>query len=340
MTNLSQSSGVTGSSKVITRKIYPLLQNQDNKIVSLIIKGGIAYIPTISENPYALNFWTTPIYQVPVTDVKKIFETTQKILNQKKQDLVDREDAELFKAGQKGLHPIQLATKSKSWADLESNSRIYSIQILDDQRKWRVTLDNPLTKDVYNSRDFEIKRPLEEIVKIILEDAEKKYLFQSSTYGVRKQSSIEVVFVNGKVFFPTRVLTHDNVWLIDNPVYTSSNDLKAVSAMIKEIRSMDREVIEDERALKILKRRSNEPMLKATKISSNKKFMPVMAWYSISWSELMQEISLYLYEPDPKKKVREITFNYETPIEDLIKIILEDVKKYPKVLKLNSGTDL
>jgi len=161
--------------KITIEKISPEKKERYSSAY-LTIKNGVVYLPSQAKVPGWLGYLIEPIYQSKLNlrdlteIITKIITTPDKIISREEGDL-------LFLSGKKGKHPLQIATKSTSWRNLDQTSIGYSIQTINDETKWVLFLHNPEPKkrkltDQYRLV-FPISTPIEELVKIILKDVKK-----------------------------------------------------------------------------------------------------------------------------------------------------------------------
>lgn len=136
--------------------------------VRIVIKNGRAFMPTNAETYDHVIFGIDPVY---ICELKadELLAVVSKVINQENRTLSMEEAKTQIELGKKRKSPILLATKSKSWLDLERTSAGYSIQTYDSGTKWVLFLHSS-KKGVYKDIYFQITTPLRELVELILED--------------------------------------------------------------------------------------------------------------------------------------------------------------------------
>lgn len=148
----------------------------------------------------------------------------------------------------------------------------------------------------------------------------------------KMQNDVYLVFVPGKVLIPTTVLTNEGLSWISPPIYRSKPNIADLVEVVKKERHKEKQTITDAEHAIISKKSNLQPILKELKISTIKQLDAMSAWYSMYWSEKEQQIHLRLHQPERNKDITRLAFPYETPVEQLVSIVLEDVKKYSYVL--------
>lgn len=152
------------------------------------------------------------------------------------------------------------------------------------------------------------------------------------------QHDIRIIFFNGKAYFPTLVFVEGNWWIETAPLYIEDINLTDLSKRIEEERKKKIFKIDNVLGKKIAGYRSPNKIaiLKATGLQSINELNQKTVNYSIYWYDYAKEITLTIFDPKDLNSSKKIILKYNTSIEHITQIILEDLKKYPQVLKNNN----
>lgn len=137
------------------------------------IKNNRAVIPSIVEVEGRVfpSIFNDPILISPLTQ-SALSEAVKKVIFTSEEKITEGQARQLMQLGKKGKHPLLRATNSTSWRNLNKTAVFYSIQTNKDTTKWLLFLNSD-TKGKYREKQFPIETPLEELVKIILEDVKR-----------------------------------------------------------------------------------------------------------------------------------------------------------------------
>lgn len=152
--------------------------------------------------------------------------------------------------------------------------------------------------------------------------------------------SADLFIKNNKAFIPTIAEVKDKYGsYLMAPVQTCSLDLKELSTELKKALYKEKILISPKQRDELLelKKKRKDPLLKILNSSSWRNLAQTSALYSIQPDKEETEWNIYLSEFSKRGAYRKLrNFPIDTPIEELVKFILDDVKKFPHVLKETS----
>lgn len=151
-----------------------------------------------------------------------------------------------------------------------------------------------------------------------------------------KQLQLVVIDVwRGKSYLPTQAKFESGIFVDTEPVHVADLIVDSLVQAIQAAKDAGHELLPDPRTREeFLARKS--PVLKATGARSWKHLAQRGANYSIGWTENEVRIDMSRldkkgrWEYDPNK-VR--TLPPDTPLEEIVEIILEDLKTRPEVFR-------
>lgn len=160
--------------KITVTKIAPPVEIHRYHSAGLIIKDGFVFILSNGKSETGLRFSVDPVF-TSLLLAEDVVKNVKKVVNSDYEKVTKEQVDKLLKAKTPKDSPTLRATHSSSWRNLGKTAVSYSIQPIDGETKWALFLHNP--KRNYLSSDdmleFPISTPLEELVKIILEDVKK-----------------------------------------------------------------------------------------------------------------------------------------------------------------------
>lgn len=140
---------------------------------------------------------------------------------------------------------------------------------------------------------------------------------------------------DGKVFIPTVAKVHKRFsGFMMEPIYQSSLDQSELTQTVKKVITAPRVAITPEKRDELYKlgRKGKHPLFKATGSTSWRNLDKNSLHYAIHTieDETQNEMNwlVYLNEDKPNQS-RELSFPIQTPVEELVNAILEDIKRYP-----------
>ena len=151
-----------------------------------------------------------------------------------------------------------------------------------------------------------------------------------------KQVHVVGIYVwRGKAYLPTQAQYESGIYVDVEPVYIVNIQAEYLSEAIQKLQATEHDRIPDPKSREeFLARKS--PILLATGARNWKQLAKSGASYDITWSK--DEVRINMSRLDKKgrwefdpNKVRILTPN--TPIEMIVKIILEDLKTRPEVFQ-------
>jgi len=164
----------TTRAKITVTKIAQPVKVERYHSARIVIKDGIVFVLSNGKSETGLTFSIDPIYSSGLV-VAQVLANVTKVINSEYIILTQEQVNRLLKAKTPKDSPTLRATHSSSWKNLRETAVFYSIHPTDSEAKWSLFLYNP--KRNYLSSDdeteFPISTPLEELVKIILEDVKK-----------------------------------------------------------------------------------------------------------------------------------------------------------------------
>jgi hypothetical protein len=135
----------------------------------LIIKDNTVFVPSNGKTSTGLSVDISPVYSIAIND-QSLLGIIEKVLKSPRKKLTSEQSEELLRDRMKKTHPVLRATHSSSWRNLYKTAAFYSIQTIENETKWLLFLHNPNPQKNNSPLEFPISTPLEELVKIILED--------------------------------------------------------------------------------------------------------------------------------------------------------------------------
>ena len=139
--------------------------------VRIVFKDGRAYFPSRGRDEQKLIWAIAPVFESPIS-LSSIVHIVEQIIYTPYTKLTDSEAKAIAAKKTMKTDPTLKATRSTSWRNLYKTTVTYSIQTINEDTDWLIVLHNP-TKGKANRIKLPIGTPLEELVKIILEDVKK-----------------------------------------------------------------------------------------------------------------------------------------------------------------------
>lgn len=136
----------------------------------------------------------------------------------------------------------------------------------------------------------------------------------------------------GKAYLPVKARIESGFFMDIEPVYTAGLDAEELLSAVEKVLAAGHPCLPDPTREEMRQRKS--PVLAATGARSWKELARTGASYSIDWTE--QEIQVYMsrldkqgrWEWDPAKTR---IFPPDTPLPDIIAVILEDMRSRPEL---------
>lgn len=148
---------------------------------------------------------------------------------------------------------------------------------------------------------------------------------------MRKQA-VDIVVWHGKAYLPVKARLESGLWMDLEPVHVANLNTNDLLSAIEKVLAAGHPRLPDPTREEMRQRK--DPVLTATKARNWKELARTGAAYSISWTD--KEIQIYMSRLDKKgrwewdpEKVR--TFPPDTPLQDIIAVILEDIQARPEV---------
>ncbi len=149
----------------------PPTKDSEYADVRIVFKDGRAYFPSRGRDEQKLIWAIAPVFESPIS-LSSIVPIVEQIIYTPYTKLTDNEAKAIAARKTMKTDPTLKATRSTSWRNLYKTTVSYLIQTIDEDTEWLIVLHNP-TKGKANCIKLPIGTPLEELVKIILEDLKK-----------------------------------------------------------------------------------------------------------------------------------------------------------------------
>lgn len=144
--------------------------------------------------------------------------------------------------------------------------------------------------------------------------------------------SVSIIIWQGKAYLPCQARIEAGMWMDIEPVYVSDIDLSGLKVTVEKVLSFGHPLLptpsqEDVKGMK-------SPLLVATKARSWKELARAGASYGVDWTDQHVRVDMSYrdkqgrWQNDPAK-VR--TFPLDTPLEDVLAVILEDIHSRPEL---------
>ncbi len=128
------------------------------------------------------------------------------------------------------------------------------------------------------------------------------------------------------------------MWMDVEPVYVSDIDLDSLQVSVEKVLSFGHPLLPTPTQEDV--KRMKSPLLAATKARSWKDLARAGASYGIDWTDQHIRVDMSYrdkqgrWQNDPAK-VR--TFRLDTPLEDVLAVILEDIRARPELLSVEKA---
>lgn len=145
--------------------------------------------------------------------------------------------------------------------------------------------------------------------------------------------TVSIYAWRGKAYLPAHGQCKSGIYVVMEPVYVAELDLDALVAATRDI--MATEIVSLPDFTRDEWRKRPDTLLKATKAHSWKELARTGATYGIDWTEQRIHVDMSYrdkqgrWQNDPAK-VRILP--PDTPLEDVISVILADIRTRPEVL--------
>lgn len=145
--------------------------------------------------------------------------------------------------------------------------------------------------------------------------------------------SVSIVVWHGKAYLPCQARIEAGMWMDMEPVYVTDVNVEGLKAAIEKVLAVGHPLLPNPTQEEV--KRLKSPLLLATKARSWKELAQTGVSYGIEWTEqhirvdMSYQDKLGRWQNDPAK-VR--IFPPDTPLEDVIAVILADVRTRPKAL--------
>jgi len=151
------------------------------------------------------------------------------------------------------------------------------------------------------------------------------------------KKSAYIIIKDGIFFVPFNGINYEGDSFLVEPIYSAPVHLEEALPLVEKVLNEEKKKISWGEAELLLnaKDTDQDELLRATKSKSRKSLEKTAAFYSIQSIKNNNTWMLFLHNPKSKEKLDPdlmLEFPISTPIKELVKIILEDVKKYPQVL--------
>jgi hypothetical protein len=147
-----------------------------------------------------------------------------------------------------------------------------------------------------------------------------------------KRQLVGIYVWRGKAYLPVEARIESGMWMDIEPVYTSGLKAEELLSAVKKVLAAGHLCLPNPTREEMRQRK--DPILTATKARSWKELARTGASYSISWTD--KEIRVDMSRLDKKgrweydpEKMR--SFPTDTPLQDIIHVILEDTQSRPEV---------
>lgn len=144
--------------------------------------------------------------------------------------------------------------------------------------------------------------------------------------------SVSIVVWQGKAYLPCQARIEAGMWMDVEPVYVSDIDLGSLQVSVEKVLSFGHPLLPTPTQEDV--KRMKSPLLAATKARSWKDLAHAGASYGIDWTDQHIRVDISYrdkqgrWQNDPAK-VR--TFPLDTPLEDVLAVILEDIHLRPEL---------
>lgn len=152
-----------------------------------------------------------------------------------------------------------------------------------------------------------------------------------------KRKNVSIVVWRGRAYLPAQALLESGIYMDIDPVYSAGLNSEELLSAVEKVLAAGHPRRPDPTREEMRRRKS--PILAATGARSWKELARVGASYNIAWTdkEIRVEMSRLdkqgRWEWDPAK--RQI-FSLDTPLEDIIAVILEDIRSRPELQRTES----
>lgn len=145
--------------------------------------------------------------------------------------------------------------------------------------------------------------------------------------------SVSIVVWQGKAYLPCQARIEAGMWMDVDPVYVSDIDLDSLQVSVEKVLSFGHPLLPTPTQEDV--KRMKSPLLAATKARSWRDLARAGASYGIDWTGQHIRVDMSYrdkqgrWQNDPAK-VR--TFPLDTPLEEVLAVILEDIRSRPELL--------
>lgn len=147
-----------------------------------------------------------------------------------------------------------------------------------------------------------------------------------------RRQAVSIVVWRGKAYLPVQALLESGLWMDLEPVYVADLDPTSLLSAVEKVLIAGHPRLPDPTREEMQRRK--DPILTATQARSWKELARTGAAYSIDWTD--KEIRVDTSRLDKKgrwewdpEKIR--TFPPDTPLQDIVAVILEDIQSRPEV---------
>ena len=150
----------------------------------------------------------------------------------------------------------------------------------------------------------------------------------------RRLASVRLLVKDGKVFIQSNGKSESGLKVTVEPIYECPLEVAAITGVVTQVAHTKYRVLSQEEVDHLLdpKNLKSSPILKATHSKSWRDLDRSAAFYSIQTIESETKWVVFFHNPTKKTAYISRKFPISKPLMELVKIILEDVKKYPHVL--------
>jgi hypothetical protein len=147
-----------------------------------------------------------------------------------------------------------------------------------------------------------------------------------------KRQLVGIYVWRGKAYLPVEARIESGMWMDVEPVYTAGLKVEELLSVVKKVLAAGHPCLPNPTREEMQQRK--DPILTATKARSWKELARTGASYSISWTDKEIQVNMSRldkkgrWEYDPEKMRSFLT---DTPLQDIIHVILEDIQSRPEV---------
>ena len=136
----------------------------------------------------------------------------------------------------------------------------------------------------------------------------------------------------GKAYLPVEARIESGMWMDVEPVYTAGLNAEELLSAIEKVLAAGHPRLPDPTREEMRQRK--DPVLRAARGRSWKELARTGASYTVGWTDKEIQVTMsrldkkgrWEYDPDKMH-----TFPVDTPLQDIVDVILEDIQSRPEV---------